>query len=128
MIEKSMTMVSTGVSSGTVMWRNRFGAFAPSIAAASYRSCGMVCSPARSEIAKKGVPRQTLTKMTAPMANVGSPKKPAGGYGMCSGPKIHGSGESVGLNASKNASVLSAVGTIYGSSTLERTRFLSGKC
>ena len=64
--------------------------------------------------------------MTAPIACAGSPRKPAGGYGICSGPKIQGSGDNVGLNASKNASVLSAVGTMYGNRTLARMMFLNG--
>ena len=46
---------------------------------------------------------------------------------MWRGPNTHGSGDSVGLNARRKASVLSAVGTMYGSSTPARTMFLKGK-
>ena len=36
-----------GAISGTVMWRSRWNALAPSIVAASSSSCGIACRPAR---------------------------------------------------------------------------------
>ena len=47
---------------------------------------------------------------------------------MPSGRNSHGSGVSVAWKIRTKASVLSAVGTMYGSSTLARMRFLNGKC
>ena len=127
MIEKSITIVSTGMSRGIVTLRKRAQALAPSIEAASYRSIGMVCRPASSEMAKNGVPRQMLTKITEPIASAGSPRKPEAGKGIPSGRNSHGSGVSVAWKISTKANVDSAVGTIYGSSTLARMTARNGK-
>ena len=48
---------------------------APSSTAASYSDGGTVCSPASSEIAMKGTPRQTLAKMTEKREFQTSPRK-----------------------------------------------------
>src|SRR5687767_15928393 len=59
--ENTTTTSVTGRSSGQVTCQKRFQALAPSSAAASCRSGLMVCRPASSVIAKKGMPRQVLT-------------------------------------------------------------------
>ena len=64
-----------GVSSGNVMNRKRCHPVAPSIAAASYNEGEIVCSPASSEIATNGIPRQTLAAIVDPRAIHGSPRK-----------------------------------------------------
>ena len=46
-VEKSTTMASTGLSSGSVTCQNRESGPAPSASAASYSSLGMSCRPAR---------------------------------------------------------------------------------
>ena len=48
MIENIVTMISTGLMTGIVMFQKRWVMLAPSMAAASYRSGEIVCSPARS--------------------------------------------------------------------------------
>lgn len=67
-----MTVLLTARSPGTVMWRNRCQALAPSISAASYSSPGMDWSPPSSATSMKGTPSQTLTAMTESLAQVGS--------------------------------------------------------
>jgi hypothetical protein len=58
---------------GSVTSRKRAHAPPPSTRAASYSSCGTVCSPARIAITKNGKPRQTLTAITAGLATFGPP-------------------------------------------------------
>ena len=63
MTEKTTTTSVTGLSSGHVTCQKRCQPLAPSSEAASCRSVLMVCSPARSVMAKKGMPRHVLTTM-----------------------------------------------------------------
>ena len=81
MVEKSMVMAMMFRIIGSVMKRSRCRAVAPSMAAASYSSPGMDVSPARNMIMKKGVPIQTLTRMTENRA------RPAGSATGCGGPR-----------------------------------------
>jgi hypothetical protein len=61
--EKTTTTRVTGLRRGHVTCQKRCHPLAPSSEAASCRSGLMVCSPASSVIAKKGMPRQVLTTM-----------------------------------------------------------------
>src|SRR5438445_10410588 len=61
MIEKTTTTTVTGFRSGHVTCQNRFQLLAPSSEAASCRSVLIVCSPARSVMAKNGMPRHVFT-------------------------------------------------------------------
>ncbi len=63
---------STGASSGSVTRKNTAGAGTPSIRAASYSSRGIICSPASSSRAMKGVVFQTSVKTIAARASPGS--------------------------------------------------------
>ena len=67
-VEKSTTIASTGLSSGSVTCQKRDMGPAPSASAASYSSLGMDTRPARMVMAKNGSPRQTLTATTADIA------------------------------------------------------------
>ena len=73
--ENVMTTAMIGVSIGSVMKRKRCQPVAPSSDAASCSDCGMVCRPASSEMATKGMPRQTLAAITEARALLGSPRK-----------------------------------------------------
>src|SRR5262245_570353 len=73
--ENTTTTRDTGFSSGQVTCQKRLHPFAPSREAASCRSGEMVCSPASSVIAKKGMPRQVFTTMAHHMAQVPSERK-----------------------------------------------------
>jgi hypothetical protein len=73
MIEKVVTMKSTGKSAGSVTYRKRPQVPAPSMVADSCSSTGIVCSPARIEMPKNGRPRQVFTMMTEIMAIIGVP-------------------------------------------------------
>jgi len=61
MIEKTTTTSVTGFRSGQVTCQKRCQPLAPSREAASCRSGLIVCSPASSVMAKKGMPRQVFT-------------------------------------------------------------------
>src|SRR5688572_27340974 len=61
MIEKTTTTRVTGFSSGQVTCQKRYQPLAPSSEAASCRSGLIVCSPASSVMAKKGMPRHVFT-------------------------------------------------------------------
>src|SRR5207245_11767273 len=61
MIEKTTTTTVSGCRSGHVTCQNRFQPLAPSSEAASCRSVLIVCSPARSVMAKNGMPRHVFT-------------------------------------------------------------------
>ncbi len=74
-IEKITTTTAMGLIMGMVMRQKRCHPFAPSISPASYRSCGTVCRPARKLIAKKGIPRHVLTRITENMAQPASPSQ-----------------------------------------------------
>ena len=63
-------------SAGSVTWRKRWSAVAPSTAAASYISAGIAFMPARNEMPKNGKPRHTLTAMTDAIAVPGSDSQP----------------------------------------------------
>src|SRR3989304_2014992 len=71
-VENSRVIAMMFFSIGSVMWRSRCAAFAPSIAEDSYSSWGMDFSPARYVIMKKGVPYQMLTSVTEKRAQKGS--------------------------------------------------------
>src|SRR5215203_419861 len=73
--EKVITTAISGDSMGSVMKRKRCQEVAPSSVAASCREGEMVCNPASSVMATKGMPRQTLVKITVARALLGSPKK-----------------------------------------------------
>ena len=57
-----------GRSSGSVMRLKRCQVLAPSTLAASYRSSGITCSPARISSAMKGAVFQTSAKIITPSA------------------------------------------------------------
>src|SRR5437867_4945656 len=61
MTEKTTTTIVTGLRSGHVTYQKRCQPLAPSSDAASCRSGLIVCSPASSVIAKKGIPRHVFT-------------------------------------------------------------------
>ena len=65
----------TGRSCGSVTSRTAAQRPAPSTAAASCSSSGMLCSPASSVIVVCGMPAQTPTTMTAGSAVVKSPSQ-----------------------------------------------------
>ena len=67
-IEKTTTTMVTGLSRGKVTCQKRRQPLAPSSEAASWRSGLMVWSPARSVMAKNGMPRQVFTTMAHHMA------------------------------------------------------------
>ena len=73
--EKVITTAMIGVSSGSVTLVKRCQLVAPSMAAASFSDCGMVCSPASSEIATKGMPRQMFAAMSDQRAGQAEPRK-----------------------------------------------------
>ena len=75
-VESSTTMITMFRMPGSVTWRKRPTAVAPSTAAASYSSPGIAFMPARKLIPKNGKPRQTLTAITEPMAVPGSLSHP----------------------------------------------------
>ena len=72
MIDSTSVMIRMGNMSGRVTYQNRASLPAPSIAVASYNSCGIVCKPASSVMAKNGIPRHVLTRMTEKSARFGS--------------------------------------------------------
>ena len=75
MIEKVITIARIGISIGKVMKRKRCQLDAPSSSAASYSDGEMVCSPASSEIATKGMPRQMFAAMSEKRAGHSLPRK-----------------------------------------------------
>src|SRR5262245_59724556 len=70
-----ITTAMIGVSIGSVTCQNCCHGVAPSIEAASYSDGEMVCSPASSEMATNGTPRQTLAAIVDMRASQGSPRK-----------------------------------------------------
>lgn len=72
MVESRTTVVETGRSPGSVTWRKRCQAVAPSISAASYCSEGIDCSPPSRATIMNGTPSQTLTAITENLAQAGS--------------------------------------------------------
>src|SRR5438552_8594507 len=70
--------VITWRSPGSVTWTNRCHDEAPSTVAASCRSAGMACNPARNVMVKSGTPFHTFTRITDGMASDGSESEPAG--------------------------------------------------
>src|SRR5437868_13966658 len=73
--EKVMTTAMIGVNRGRVTFQNCCEGVAPSIEEASYSEGGMVCRPARSEMATNGTPRRMLAAITDKRASQGSPRK-----------------------------------------------------
>ena len=63
-VSRIRIVVRIGYRAGTVMYRNRCHALAPSILAASYISAEMVWIPARIWAITRGYPFQMLTKIT----------------------------------------------------------------
>src|SRR5437764_254898 len=118
--ENVMTIAMIGVSSGYVMKRNRCHADVPSMVAASYSVGEIVCNPARSEIATKGMPRQTLAAMTAKRAFQLSPRKL---IALWITPSLIGTHEMIENWLSyihQKAIADRVVGTIHGSSSTAR--------
>ena len=64
MTDRNMLIRMVGPSSGSVTCRNACQALAPSVAAASVSSCGMLCRPARKRIMWKPKYFQEMTKNT----------------------------------------------------------------
>src|SRR3954451_6218379 len=73
--ENVITTAMRGESIGRVIWRKRCQGIAPSNVAASCSEGEMVCRPAKRVMATKGMPRQTLVKITVARALLGSPRK-----------------------------------------------------
>ena len=125
--EKVITTAMIGVSSGRVIRRKRCHEVAPSSAAASFSDCGMVCRPARSEMATKGMPRQTLAAITDQRAFHGSPRKLIG----CEiQPHCISTQEMIENWLSKihqKASAESTVGTTQGRRTMARKKLFNGR-
>ncbi len=126
--EKVITTAMIGVRSGKVMRRNRCQDVAPSSAAASCREVGMVWRPASSEIATKGMPRQTLAAMTERRALVASPRKL---IGVSMIPACISTQEMIENWLSKihqKASADRTVGTTQGRRITARKKVLKGRC
>ena len=68
-------MRTTPLMAGMVTWRKRCHTLAPSMAAASWSSCGTAWRPARIVMPKKGMPRQMLARHTEEIARLGPPRK-----------------------------------------------------
>src|SRR3990172_12495491 len=114
MTEKTTTTMVIGLSSGQVTCQKRRQALAPSREAASWRSGLIVWSPARSVIAKKGMPRQVLTTMAHHSAHVPSERK---GSFVTMSPVLYRrqlSTLKVGSNIQRQANVESTVGMMNG--------------
>jgi hypothetical protein len=116
MTEKRTTTMVTGMSRGQVTLQKRCQALAPSMAAASSTSGFTVCSPASSVMAKKGIPRHTLTRMTETMAVIGPPSQSTRNRIRPRWNMIQFRMLKVGSNIHFQASVERTVGTIHGSS------------
>src|SRR5204863_4479563 len=114
--ENTTTTSVTGISNGQVTCQNRCQALAPSSAAASCRSGLMVCNPASSVIAKKGMPRQVLTSTAHHIAQ--SPSERNGSRSVIS--PVWNSSQfitlNVGSNIQRQAKAESTVGMMKGSS------------
>src|SRR6187397_1206050 len=116
-----------GVSKGKVMCTKRSQVLAPSIAQASYSAGGIVCRPARSEIATNGTPRQTLAAIVEKRALYGSPRKSIGWSITPSQRSVQEITENCASYSHQKASADSAVGTIHGKSTTARSSDLNGR-
>src|SRR2546422_3399578 len=114
MIENVVTMKITGMSRGSVTYRNRAHVPAPSIVALSISSSGIVCSPARIVMPKNGSPRHVLTRITDTMARVGLPSHDGPWFCLTRSKNIS-SRLNIPMPGSKihcQATVLSTVGTM----------------
>ena len=114
--ENTTTTMVTGLSRGKVTCQKRRQPLAPSSEAASWRSGLMVCSPARSVMAKNGMPRHVFTTMAHHMAQAPSERK--GSFVTMKPPWYRSplSTLNVGSNIQRHAKVESTVGTMKGSS------------
>src|SRR5262245_38688697 len=124
--ENVITTAMIGVSSGEVIFTNICQRVAPSSVAASYSDGGTVCSPASSEIAMKGTPRQTLAKIAEKRAFQTSPRKL---MLVLSRPIFfsdHEITENCGSKIHQKAMADSTVGTMNGISTTARISALNG--
>ena len=72
MIDSTRVMMRIGRINGRVTYLKRVTLPAPSIAVASCNSRGIVWSPASKVMAKNGMPRQVLTRITEKSARFGS--------------------------------------------------------
>src|SRR3972149_1842061 len=127
MTEKTTTTMVTGFSSGQVTCQKRRQAFAPSREAASWRSGLIVWRPARSVIAKNGIPRHVFTTIAHHSAHVPSERN---GSFVTMSPVLYRSQLStlnVGSNIQRQANVESTVGMMNGSSMEARTMRLPRK-
>jgi len=126
-IENRTTTSMIGLIKGSVTRQNRCQALARSISAASCRSGLTVCSPASSVMAKKGMPRHTLTRIRQPIASVPSPSHRM----RVEMTPMFRSTQLNTLNVASNihcqARVLRTVGTIQGKSIDARTIRLNRK-
>src|SRR6266852_8100048 len=129
MVEKRITMASTGLSRGSVTYQNRATRPAPSACAASYSSFGIETSPARMVMTKKGRPRQIFTTITAVMAKYLCPSQlgPGGSMSPRAIPVQFTTLYSE-LNIHHQPSVESAVGMTQGKSTAPRIIRLNQSC
>src|SRR6476620_1297672 len=116
-----------GESKGSVTWRKRCHAVAPSMEQASYSEGEMVCSPASSEMATNGTPRHTLAAMVDSRAFQGSPRKSICSLISPACRKLQDSTENCASYSHQKAIAESAVGTIQGSSTTARKNDWNGK-
>src|ERR1700694_1165816 len=88
----------------------------------------MVCSPASSEIATNGMPRQILAAISEKRAGQGLPRKSTLVERTCStSTRKYEMIENCGSEIHQNASADNTVGTIQGNSTMARSRLLNGK-
>src|SRR5690606_32128912 len=99
---------------------------APSSEAASCNDAGIVCRPASSEIATKGMPRQTLAAITEARAFSGSPRKLMGASISPISISDQDRMENCESNIHQKASADSTVGTTQGNSTIARKKDLNG--
>src|SRR6266852_3110299 len=129
MVEKRITMASTGLSRGSVTYQNRATRPAPSACAASYSSFGIETSPARRVMTKKVRPRQIFTTITAVMAKYLCPSQlgPGGSMSPRAIPVQFTTLYSE-LKLHQQPRVESAVGMTQGKSTAPRIVRLNQSC
>ena len=82
--QKKQPLRMVGLSSGSVIWRNLWMRFAPSMAAASNSSSGNVVSPVASKSMLKGTPLQILVMIRAVMAPLSVVSQETGALTICS--------------------------------------------
>src|SRR4029078_8245662 len=109
---------------GRVTEVKRCQELAPSSAAASCRSSGTACRPARIETAKKGMPRQMLARQSEARAFQASPRKLMLCLTTPQFLRIQELGLRTPSKSISQARLLMAVGTIHGNSKPARRKRL----